>query len=72
MSYGNLLLPVVLEKVSGEICGQIARENSVVMQWTLCGQHRISAHCIIVKCLTNYLLTLIVKIICHLSCLCAD
>ena len=29
MSYGNLLLPVVLEKMSGEICRQIARENSV-------------------------------------------
>ena len=29
MSYCSLLLPVVLEKVSGEICRQIARENSV-------------------------------------------
>ena len=28
-SYGNLLVSVVLEKVSGEICRQIARENSV-------------------------------------------
>ena len=28
-SYGYLLVPVVLEKVSGEICRQIARENSV-------------------------------------------
>ena len=35
-SYGNLLLPVVLEKVSGEICRQIARENSV-NNWELGG-----------------------------------
>ena len=27
-SYGNLLVPAVLEKMPGEICRQLARENS--------------------------------------------
>ena len=36
-----------------------------------CRQHGISAHCVNLKCVTNYKLALIVKII-HQLCLCDD